>query len=425
MSLETTTTPEGLRIYVDTIPSAETTKINAFVGVGSVHESDKLAGISHALEHCVHISTKLFPNEQALDEFTGINSLMANADTYYNRTCYYATGPYVEPNMKRLGQILFQPTFDPTYIDNEMLTVAREGQEFRDNIDSLHGVASDLTLFGKPYGRNVGGYADNIDYTSEQLKKFYKHHYTASNMAIVAVGNVSMDEILKYSKKYFEFTHNEKPSVTLPIPKRADTLTTGLLSGASSAVVRIASPMDSSFVERYMDNKTAYIAGAVAINALCYQHFRTDTGISYDSGFFISDYNSPNAWSLICDATVDPQKINEAKSLINDIFSRTNDNYSDTAIASAIGSTRSDILCKMDSIEDRTELYIQNLEQQIEPIDPRLVADSAYHVQHDSVRLAIDDIVEHIATHPPITHITGPKKAIKSVDKIIEVDEIA
>ncbi len=425
MSLETTTTPEGLRIYVDTIPTAETAKINAFVGVGSVHEPDKLAGISHALEHCVHISTNLFPNDQALDEFTGINSLTANADTFYNRTCYYATGPYVEPNMRRLGQILFQPTFDPTYIPNEMSTVTREGLERRDDVYQLHYIASDYALFGKPYGRNVGGYADKINFTPNQMKKFYKKHYTMSNMAIVAVGNIRLEEVLQYTERYFDHTQTKKLHVTPPLPEGMDVTTTGLLGAGSSAVVRIASPMDKSFVDKYIDNKIAYKAAIQAMNALCYQRFRTDTGIAYDSEVSLNDINDLNAWSIVGDANVGAEKIKTTESLFRDIFSRTSNTYSEAAIASAVGSTRSDILCSMDSVEDRTELYIQNLEQQTEPRDLRQVAQSAHNLQHDSVRTAIDEIVEYMGNHPPITHITGPKKAMKSVDRMIGVHEIA
>ncbi len=425
ISLEKTTTPEGLRIYVDTIPTAETAKINGFVGVGSVHEANKLAGISHALEHCVHLSTDAFPDEQSLNEFTGINSLIANASTGYNSTSYYASGPEVEPNIKRLGEMLFRATFNPTLIPNEMLTVTREGYELRDTVDSLHDIASDYALFGKPYGRNIGGYADRIQFTPEQLQEFYRRHYVASNMAIVAVGNVRLEEVLRHVERYFDQSHEKKISIELPEPKHSGVNSTGLLSGTSSAMIKIASPMMPSFVKKYLENKPAYEAAIAAISALSFTRFRTDTGISYDVHASFHDFNEPSAWSITGNATIDPSKIKKARSIFKDVLSRTNDSYSEMTIASAIGGTKAYILSQMDSIEDRTDLYVQNLEHNTEPIDLQNVVNTVRNLSHESVRNAIDEIVEYIDEHPPISHVTGPNKAMQSVDRLFQVNELA
>lgn len=425
MSLEKTTTPEGLRVYVDTIPTAETAKINGFVGVGSVHEMDKLAGISHALEHCVHLSTESFPDEQTLNEFTGINSLIANASTGYNSTSYYASGPEIEPNMKRLGEMLFRATFNPAFIPNEMLTITREGYELRDTIDSLHDIASDCALFGKPYGRNIGGYADKIQFTPEQLQEFYRRHYIASNMAIVAVGNVRIEEVLRHIERYFDQSLQEKSPMRLPEPKHSGAKSTGLLSGTSSATIKVASPMEPSFVEQYLANKPAYEAAIQALSDLCFSRFRTDTGISYDGNASLHDFNEPTAWSIAGNATIDPGKIKKARSIFKDVLSRANDSYSQTAIASAIGGTKAWILSQMDSIEDRTDLYVQNLEHNVEPTDLQNVVNAVRNLSHESVRDAIDKIVEHVGKHPPTAHITGPHQAVRSVDRLFETDELA
>lgn len=426
MSLEKATTSDGLQVYVDTMPERETAKINVFVGVGSVHEPKKLAGISHALEHCVYISTELFPNEKALNEFTDASSLEIDDDTYYIRTCYGATGPYVEPNMKRLGEVLFRATFKDEYIPNELSTIKREAYELRDDIMRVHDIASDYALFGKPYGRSVIGYSDRIAFTSDQLRDFYKRHYTMSNMAIIAVGNVTMEEIMQGVERYFDASHNVKPVIEQAQPQQSKFATSGLLLPNSEiSMVRFGSPLDQPFVQKYLDDKPRYETAMGAISRLCYQRFRIDTGLSYDGTASICDINDPVAWSIAGNATVDPADVGKARSMFRDILSHTSDSYSDAAIASAIGASKGIILGSMDSVESRTELYIQDLEHKVEPVDLREVAKAVRSLSPDGVRAAIDEIVEYINVNPPITHISGPKKAIKSADKIFDLNKIA
>ena len=426
MVLEKTTTPEGMDIYVDTMPDRQVAKITAFVGVGSVHESDKLAGMSHVLEHCTHLSTEMFPDEEALNEFTGINSLDANADTYYNRTCYYATGPHVEPNMKRLGELLFRATFKEEYIPNELSVVTREAYESRDDIDRLHDVACDYALFGKPYGRSVIGYADRINFSAEQLRKFYDKHYTMSNMALIAVGKVHMEEALQYAEKYFGHSKKERYVANKKSPRQIEAVNTGLLVNESDiAIVRYATPMNTDFAERYLRNKQKYDAAIRAIGGLCYRRFRIDTGLSYDGSVNIYDLNDPVAWSIGGNATVSSDDAENARILFEDIFSRPSSFYGDTAIASAIGQTQGETLGSMDSVVDRMELYIQDLEHQVEARDLGKVAESVQNLSHDDVRGAIDDIVECMNSVQPSTHITGPKKAILSADKLFRISKFS
>lgn len=426
MALEHVTTPEGMDIYVDTMPEREVAKITAFVDVGSVDEPDKLAGISHALEHCTYLSTRMFANEEALNEFTGINSLDANADTYYTRTCYYASGPHVDPNMKRLGELLFQATFNEEYIANELSVINREAHDTRDDMSRIHDVASDYALFGKPYGRSVIGYADKINFSVEQLKRFYERHYTMSNMALIAVGNVRMEEILQGVEHYFDHSVKEKYRAKRVAPNKSDFDKTGLLFDDSDlAAIRVASPMDRSFVDMYLKNKVNFDAAMRAIGGLCYRRFRLDTGVSYDGSVDFYDLNDPVAWSVGGNATISPEDTKKATSLFKDILSRPSSSYSNAAIASAIGNIKGETLSAMDSIVDRMELYIQDLEHQVTPVDLRRVATSVRELSHEGVRSAIDEVVEYIGTHPLKTHISGSKRAIKSADKLFRLSDIA
>lgn len=426
MALERAVTAEGMKVYVDSMPDRSVAKINVFVGAGSIHESEKQAGISHALEHCVHLSTEKFSNEEELNEFTGSNALDANADTYYTRTCYYASGPYVEPNLLRLGELLFRATFKEEYIPNELSVVSREAHETRDDISRIHDVACDYSLFGKPYGRSVIGYADKLNYSADELNEYYKLHYRMSNMALIAVGNVNMEQIIEGIDTYFDHTKKNKYAKKQPSPKRIAAERTGVLVNDDElAIVRVATPMDRHFAKKYMAEKERFSAAMRAIGALCYKRFRIDTGLSYDSMVNFYDLNDPRAWSIGGNATVDPGATKKADILLRDVLSHTSETYSDSAIDSAIGLTIGETISGMDAVADRMELYIQDLEQQVEPVDLNIVSESVRQITREGVRLAIDEIAEYVAANPPKVHITGSRKAIKSVDEVIDISTFA
>lgn len=425
MALESITTSGGLRIYADTMPDREITAVKVCVGVGSVHESKKNAGISHALEHVVHDSTEFFPDEKALNEYTGQHSMYANAHTNYTQTVYDSIGPYVKPAIKRVGELLYRATFDPRFVPNEIETVKREIYERREDAPTVHGVAADYAYFGLPYGRGIGGRADKLDFSTEQLEGFYKRHYVSSNMALIAVGNVRAEDLLKYVDQYFDDEPSKKPVSKIPAPRSLGAETVGMqMDGYGTAFVRFGVPMDEDFVKKYLENKLVYETAMQAISDLTFLRFRSETGISYDASTYVYDHNSPQAWSIAGDASIDPSKVKKTLTLFKEIFNTPSSDYSKKAIASAIGSSRSGTLSMMDSVEQISDVYVEDIALGIEPVNTRARIQSAHDLDPESIRNAIDEIVEYFGNQTPITHITGPKKSIKLADKIIKLSAI-
>jgi predicted Zn-dependent peptidase len=424
VALEKAITPEGLRIYVDTIPTAQTANIHAFVGTGSVHETDEQAGLSHALEHCTHV-TEMFPTRQDLRDFDGENSILSNANTSYNRTLYFGMGPFVDPIMKRMGEVLFRATYPSDFIANEVNNIQREAKQYLDDIDNVHMNATYYGAFGKPYGREILGYSSRLDFTPEQLRNYYKHNYVQANMAIVAVGNVRMQDIINGVEQYFEPSDSVAPHVDLPQPKSLGVQTTGLLrKDSENARLSVSSPMDQNFVHRYLDNQVAYETATEVIRAQSLESLRLDAGIAYQAAAFIRTWNDPNAWMILGDVTTGSDTIDQARSILADVMSKPANNYADKKISSAIGRMRSYYLRHMDSIDGRVDMHIGKLERSTEPTDLNEFAKNALDLTHQDVRTALDNIVNCIGKNPSITHITGPDQAVKNADVMIDQSTI-
>ena len=63
-----TTLTNGLRVLTVTLPEARSVSLGVFLGVGSRHESEALAGASHFIEHMMFKGTQRRPTALAIAE---------------------------------------------------------------------------------------------------------------------------------------------------------------------------------------------------------------------------------------------------------------------------------------------------------------------------------------------------------------------
>lgn len=426
MTLQTEKLENGLRIYVDTLPGAETSNVNVFVGTGSVDEPEEIAGISHALEHCVHVSTKTFSDETKLNHFDGMNAIVSNAETSYNRTVYISSGPAIEPIMRRMGEILFRASYNPKAVKNEMSIIRREACSRREDYENLHDVSAYYAAFGKPYGRDVIGYADRLNFTPDQLKDYYDRHYVLPNMAIVAVGSAQIEEVINSTSKYFEGNIQRANKVKVPEPKCVDAEVTGLFQeGSDNATISLTTPMDKTFVKKYINQKQLYESAMRVIDNECNRVLRLKKGLSYDSGVIFRTDNHINAWAIQGYVTVDEKNVEKARKVIKEVLSYDDKQYTNMQINAAVGSRKSSILSAMDSLEGRSDMHIHRLDHSQEPEDVRTIADSLRNLSNKAIRGAINDISEYISESGSFTHISGGAKAVKKAQFLINPESIS
>jgi predicted Zn-dependent peptidase len=80
----------GLRIVSSTMPHTRSASVGIYVGAGSRHENDEIAGVSHFLEHMLFKGTTRRPTAQQIsEEIEGIGGIM-NAATDKELTVYWA-----------------------------------------------------------------------------------------------------------------------------------------------------------------------------------------------------------------------------------------------------------------------------------------------------------------------------------------------
>jgi predicted Zn-dependent peptidase len=88
-----TVLPGGLRVVTQTMPSARSASVAILVGVGSRHEDEREAGLSHLLEHLVFKGTRGYPDPGALSAAIEAVGGSANASTDRELTVFSAKVP--------------------------------------------------------------------------------------------------------------------------------------------------------------------------------------------------------------------------------------------------------------------------------------------------------------------------------------------
>ncbi|HET8884404.1 MAG TPA: pitrilysin family protein [Candidatus Saccharimonadales bacterium] len=426
MSLEKASLDNGLSIYVDRIPGANTNDVTMFVPFGSVDETPGDEGVAHAFEHCVHLQTDEFEDRTALRQYAKLNGMETNANTYYTRTLYYANGLDLEPNVNYLSQILRHTHFPEDKVEHEMKAIRREAVTRLDSPSEAHIVASQYAMFGAPYGRSVIGFHDKLDFEADELKKLHAQHYKLGNMALVVSGAAKLDEVANLAERYFE--GDEVPfqptDSELAVSLGQDRSTAFIREDSQNVRLRVSYPMTPEFREKYNENRLALGIASSAMRESAFQALRYDKGISYDGGVTIAAHNHPNAWSIGGYVTTDQENIDTAQGVFANTFQKHGSEYSDEDINGALAMYKYYFSKYLTSTEDRSDHIVSKLESYRQPIDIRSVLRRLKKTTPQDVRAALDEIVEFAANTDKYTHVTGKKSAVGDVDRIITQEEI-
>lgn len=183
------------------------------IKVGSKDETPTQAGFAHLLEHMVFKGTD--DGKKSLSE-TDAEAIAAkycvgnigegfNAFTSYDNTCYlFNTDKNNWPVFLRIFKgWLLNAKLDPQHFASEIKTVYEELKDRGHNPISK-GLSMTVPPI-HPYFNSVIGYKETLLKSSvEDLKDFYKQHYSPQKTAIIAVGNIKKEDLVKHITKYFK-----------------------------------------------------------------------------------------------------------------------------------------------------------------------------------------------------------------------------
>lgn len=212
-----TTLPGGLRVL--TVPHDDTkaATVLVLVGVGSKHESKKLGGISHFVEHMLFKGTEKRPTPLAVAETMDRVGGSFNAFTGEDYTGYYAkvdsshTGLAIE----WVSDIFLNSLLPAGEVRRERGVIIEEIAMYREiparRVQSLW----QYLLYGdQPAGREIAGTRETVSLmTRRDLIGHMRSHYTAPNTIVCVAGAFDEKRIREQIGRLFR----KVPAVSAPV----------------------------------------------------------------------------------------------------------------------------------------------------------------------------------------------------------------
>lgn len=188
------------------------------VRAGGLADPPGAEGTAHFVEHMLFNGTDLYPRNdlhQALRDIGVEFGPDENAFTSYDSTVYIMS--ISTSGTERLVdkvpvafEILSQWASSATISQSEVAAergIVQNELDLRDGsaLGHVGRVTMDLMFEGTPYeGDRVGGTAASLaDISPAQLRQFYDTWYVPSNMAVVAVGDLDVDELEQHIERHF------------------------------------------------------------------------------------------------------------------------------------------------------------------------------------------------------------------------------
>jgi predicted Zn-dependent peptidase len=188
----------GLRIVTEHMPAVRSVTFGVWVDVGSRDERPSVAGASHFLEHLLFKGTKSRTAQDIAEAFDAVGGDL-NAFSAKEYTCYHCRVLDRDLPMAVMFMLdMLQDSIIGTPDVDAERGVILEEIGMRDDApdDLIHDLFAETLWKGHPLGRPVLGTRETIQaMRRDQVRGFYRRHYTPGAFVIAAAGNLDHDRL--------------------------------------------------------------------------------------------------------------------------------------------------------------------------------------------------------------------------------------
>jgi predicted Zn-dependent peptidase len=308
MTVKMFTYPNGLRIiYEKTSSGRQTTHIQAFCDVGSIHEPENLKGAAHFVEHMCFKGTVGKPDFRKIySVYDNIGAYInASTDKRYTKYSVICDTRHVESVLPTLADMMLNSVFNSADLRREEKIVIEENTISNvDPSEKLFDGADTMLYNGTNYSRPV----DSLEYHKPLFKrdeviKFYKMYYQPNRMVLSITSQLSFDAIRKFiSKTHFvnacSSTEYVYPNINTSIITPSDGIQYKLIKATGTFVsigFRILTEDKWPFI-----CLSAILSGTM--NSRLWKLLRDDGGISYNVNSDCTTYEQNGDFLIYADA---------------------------------------------------------------------------------------------------------------------------
>ena len=200
--------------------------------VGSVLEDEDQRGLAHFMEHMNFNGTRHFPHNELVDylQKAGVRfGADINAYTSFDETVYELPIPSDKPELLKCGMEIMrdwagEALLDPEEIDKERGVVLEEKRLGKGAKERMQRVYWPVLLNNSRYAVRTPIGLDTVldNFKRPQIYRFYHDWYRPDLQALIIVGDVSADSLVKVIKAKFADLKNPalerlRPKYTVPL----------------------------------------------------------------------------------------------------------------------------------------------------------------------------------------------------------------
>jgi predicted Zn-dependent peptidase len=197
---------QGLRVVTTYLPHTMSASISIFIAAGSRYEDERLAGVSHFVEHMLFKGTQRRPTPKEISEaIEGVGGVL-NAATDKELTVYWCKVPvqHFDLAMDVLSDNLCNSRLDPSDIEREREVIVEELNMVYDSPADLANLMIDEVVWpDQPLGRDTGGTKESVaGITRDDLVYYMSEHYAPAGAVIAVAGRVTPEQVEESARRF-------------------------------------------------------------------------------------------------------------------------------------------------------------------------------------------------------------------------------
>lgn len=203
----------GIRVVHQQLATTKIVHCGIVIDIGSRDENTENQGIAHFWEHMAFKGTKRRRSFNIINSLDSVGGEL-NAYTDKEKVVFYASvrDEYFERAVDVLSDITFHSVFPDYQIEKERGVILEEMAMYHDSPDdSLQDEFESIVYKDHPMGMNILGKPETVkSFTKRDFLNFFKNHLGTDKIAFSVVGNITLDQVERLARKYFEVLIKKK-----------------------------------------------------------------------------------------------------------------------------------------------------------------------------------------------------------------------
>lgn len=354
----------GLRVISERVEGASSLCVGLWVRVGSRHESARLHGIAHFIEHVVFKGTTGRTMREIMRSIEARGGFL-NAFTSKEHTCFYTwtRTVHLEESVSLLFDLATRPKFLADDIEREKDVIIEEISGLDDEPDELVFDLFEQEVFGRnPLAHPIIGTPESVErLTRKKLSAFHQKHYRARDIVIVASGSHTHEELFASVERALRHLppHVSRRAIATPKFPRAQLEVHSPRAAGQQAHVILGRRAPGVKSPRNLPITALVTLLGVGMSSRLNLRLREVLGLAYDSMAFYAPFEDVGTIGAYVATAVENRErtVREMRRIIQGLFTRPVSNAElERAKEQMIGS----LVLPMESISNRMMRTAQN-----------------------------------------------------------------